>query len=72
MNNVTYGTGHAVERAVHVELVYVVASLLVALVSTLVASFLGLRRRRNVSTARPSIHEPCSGSDAVWKDVVHL
>ena len=73
MNNVTYSTGR-VEREVHDELVYVVASLLVALVSALVASFLGLRRRLrgNDSAARTSVYNPHCGSDGIRKDVVRL
>ena len=75
MNNTTYSTGdiRRIKCEVH-ELVYVVASVLVALVSILVASFLGLHRRLrgNVSANRNSIYNSCCGCDGLRENAVRL
>ena len=73
MNNVTYSTDDVrdVEREVN-ELVYVVASLLVAICGALIASFLGLRRHRNVSSPQASVYGARRRSDRVRQDEIRL
>jgi len=73
MNNTTYSTDDVreVEREVN-ELAYVVASLLVALSGALIASFLGIRRRVNVSAPQTSVYGTRSRSDGLRKDEIRL
>jgi len=71
--NVT--TSQLVESDPHYELIYLTVSLLVAALSALVASFLGLRQRRQQrydSTTSTPIHNVDGRPHGVRKDMLRL
>ena len=69
----TSGIEYSDREQVH-DLVYVIVTLSVATLSALVASFLGLqrRRRRHDLTSTSSVHGTRSGSDRLRQDAIRL
>ena len=73
-NDTVSGDIQHLEREVH-ELVYVVASLLVATLSALVASFLGLRHRRHHrhdSTSPPPVYRARCRAVGLGQDEIRV
>ena len=72
-NDTVTGDIQHLEREVH-ELVYVVVSLLVATLSALVASFLGLRHRRHRhdSTSPPPVYRTRCRADGLGQDEIRV